>query len=348
MLKQILISIVFLCMTIGATAQANEQYFSYEWPVGYIQYDPIKHEIPRGTKEVKYKVSIGKKTPKLSARQYNEQGKITKIYPINDTKNKRESKEITYDENQHVSMVTISKKGKITHTYKYETAANNKPLSQEKIKDNKTVYKNVWSYNTDGNVTEVTSYGKNGEIKNKSVTEYYDKYQKSKTTLYNKKGKVKKTWTYACKEEGEIQANKKNETRVCIRKDISGDVLTNVYQNFDEKGQIVKNVYKYHLPDTSLMEYSCYNRKDELTHKILYAGSFDKMLSNTVYYKKGKIWSERQYEYKNGLLVSDTYSYKGKLKGKQVHVYNEQGFVTNVTWYNKEKVGSEVLIEYVQ
>lgn len=335
-----------LVLLISARAQ-ERRYFVYDWRADILQYDPVKHDVPQGVKEVKYAVIRGKKDTVFTVRQYNEQGKMTKLYPLNDPKNKRTTAEIVYDKNREVSQVKFLRKNQTRWEYRYTRTDKGKPLSQEKIKGRKLMYKYEWSYNADGNVAETKNYGKKGKYRGKSVTEYYDQHNKSKTTLYTAKGKVKKVWTYECKEEGELQTNRKNEIRVCLRKDIANNILTEVYQSFDSKGQAVKNIYKYHLPDSSIMEYTRYDKNDQMVQKYVYAGSFEKTLEFTIFKKGKNLWG-RKYEYENGLMMSDTYLEKGKAMGKGVYTYNEKGFMTGTHWINKKgKVSSAVLIEYV-
>jgi len=340
-------TLVFLFTYLLSVKAQEKRYFVYDWRVDLMQLDPVKHDVPKGTKEVKYTIKRGKKTPVLCARLYNQYGNMTKLYPINDTKNKRTTAEIVYDENQHISQVKFTKHNQPKFIYNYSRMANGKPVTQEKIKYNKIIYKHEWTYNADENPTETKSYGKKGKYTGRAVTEYHDKYNKSKTTQYNAKGKVKKVWLYDCKEEGELQTEKKNETRVCLKKEISDNILTEVYQNFNAKGRVEKHIYKYHLSDTSVFEYTRYDDKDRLTNKITYMNSFDLPL-HRVFYVKGKVRSEAKCEYESGRIVSHTYLYKGKQRGKTTYTYNKEGYMTSNKWCGKKnKTSSEVLIEYI-
>lgn len=335
-------------LLMGYTTWSQQRYYHYEWNVERVQYDPVKHAVPKGIKEARYTVTQKGKVIK-SVKQYNENGQVIKFYRLDNPKLKR-STSLTYDKNHQLSKVVISKKGQDKFTYLYERRADGKILSAEKIKYGKTKYKILTSYNADGNPTETIRYGKGGKkINSKVITEYYDKFSKSKTTVYNSKGKVKKVWLYDCKEEGELQTVKKNENRLCIRKDISDNILTEVYQGFNAKGKAEKVVYKYHAADTSIFEMTRYDSKDRIKIKWTYNGSEDKPLEYT-FCIRGKVNFEWKHVYENDQLASETFlNKKGKQTGRITYHYNQDGcMVRNQRFGKKDKPIQAVNIEYVQ
>ena len=68
--------------------------------------------------------------------------------------------------------------------------------------------------------------------------------------------------------------------------------------------------------------------------------TYDKSTSKILYwclYHKGKKSYERTFKYEDDMLRLVLYYKKGKLQGKSEYKYNKNGFLTELTHYNKKK-----------
>jgi hypothetical protein len=257
-----------------------------------------------------------------------------------------------YDENGYKAYEEWYKKGKLKTKTTFSNKADGNPLLVEKTNaDGEILMKSVWTYNPDGFVSESILYKKGGtEMKNKWAYEYFYKGRLSKTILYKGNGKVKKIWSYNCKEEGQKLEKRKNETQVCTWDQSSADYLLKVFQTFDEKGNVVKNVYKYTVRDTLILEYCRYDEKDRLVVKETFNKDFKLGLTRARYKKNGKqLWEVVNTYQNDSLLVSTVTSHKGKTDGKTEYVYNEKQLLTEMKQYNRRnKPWYTVSLAYVK
>ncbi|HLV42879.1 MAG TPA: hypothetical protein VKY37_11415 [Brumimicrobium sp.] len=299
------------------------------------QYTPIKYQPTEHVEKITFTVLGKKNKERKFIKEYNEEGQLTHFSGTDKNGNMIPISTIEYDQNNKVIVSKHYKKGELKNSI-YRTYTDNGKLKEIVNKDAKehVVFRNIWEYTADDCLSKSIRFKKNGKIDKRWAYEYSDQCTKSKTTLYNGKGKVINTWSYACKEEGEKLEKRKNEAQVCKWEETTNNYLIKVYQTFNEKGKVRKNVSKYTLNDTLIVEHATMDDNDNLIHKSTYDKSYDKPLISTSF-NKGKKTYERIYEYENDNVVFYSFTYKEKLKSKYEYTY-ERNLLAEQKAYNKK------------
>lgn len=334
---RILLTLLFLFFLLHATSQ-NSANFYFDMDTRLLNYIPLSEDMKGVVKEVRIKQTFSKEKNNSSIqKQYDENGLVT-FYESNDRNGQLKVKsEANYNSKGNlVQFKSYSTKGiqkERLNTYDSELRLIETVL---KNKNGKITYRSTWSYGEGNCATQSSSFKAGGKkVKRIWNFEYYKECDRKKTTLSNAKGKVLNTWTYDCKEEGQQLTKKKDENQVCKWEESDGKYLTRVYQNFDEKGRIRKTVQKFNLSDTSIVESTLYNSRDQMIYKWTYDGSFDRQTSYTAY-KNGKIEYQRLTEYVDGRIQSDKGSRKGKKIYEVLYTYNEKNWLVKIENLDKK------------
>ncbi|MCH8905022.1 MAG: hypothetical protein IIA45_14040 [Bacteroidetes bacterium] len=346
-------SILFLILTglsINLIAQSQYNYF-YDLETRTVNNLPIQYSPSQNVKEINFtvtKVKNGKTTKYI--KLYNAEGKVTQYSKVDKNKNYVPIASLEYDEYGKVKTFRSYKNGRLSYVSNYNRTEKGLPLMQKKInRSDKIILKNTWTYNADGCLVGSIRYKRGGKVvKNSWVYEYLDNCKKSKSTLFNRRGKIINVWTFDCKDEGEKLEKKKNQTQICKWEATSDDFLTYTYRTFDEKGKIIKHVSKFTLVDTLIVEILFYDGKDQLIHKSSYDKDFNRPLKIT-YYKDHRIVTESVYKYKNELVILHSYSYKEKLQRRYEYQYNEGDMLSALRSFNKKgELYQTVSLDYMK
>lgn len=329
----------FLCLY--ASSQKITE-FNYSFDYRYYDFDnlPIRYTPTQNVKKIFFEVEDSKtKKIKKYIREYNSENKLTKLFFIdknNDTIPKLSNEYDNYGNN--INNCLYNKKGAILSESKYIFLTKYKPLEFTKTNSSgKVKLYYTWTYNKDSTVTGSVRF-KNGksQIYRKWDYEYHEGTRKlKKSILSNGKGKVLNTWTYECNEEGTKLEKRKDETQVCMWNKTDDNYLIRVYQTFDEKGKVVKNVSKFTIDDTLLVEWARYDINDSLIYKTIYDKN-NKQPIYSVSYNNGEITIEYKYEYINDLLSLQTVAYKGEIFSKSEYKYNDLGLLSEYRYYHKK------------
>lgn len=273
------------------------------------QYEKTFNEFAKVTEEKKIKKDEVLLT---NSNEYNEKGELIDRKYFRNGKLKR------------VYEYTRNEKGKITNYENRDGKGKLKAKGTWEYMPNAKCLKNSVSYKKDGTTAKrMWNY------------EYFGDCEKKQSTLTNAKGKVIKTWTYACKTEGEELVKKKDVNQVCNWEETDDNYLIKVQQNFDEKGKVVKMVSKFRSSDTALVSYKRYNSDNEMTSESVFNPDTEKELSYS-YYKNGKLRSERTYEYNGEQILSYAWNRKGKIRYKSEFIYNDSSELVEMKSYNKK------------
>jgi hypothetical protein len=222
--------------------------------------------------------------------QYNKAGKIINYNFKHGHQKARYSETYQFDSlNQVISKKLFNRKGPyLSYVCKYDSNR----IRQMQVYKKKCLYQNwVYSYYPDG---------KNEE-----------------TRRYNGRGKLKHTWTFACRPEGQNMKKLKDSSMICIKDshDLQGNRVK-VYMQTNEKGKATRNIYIYN-PDTVLREGRGYDENDHLLWKSLWEQGGNRIKEYIWYHKK-----------------------TGKINGTSLYTYNSDQDVIKVlrVTYKKEKV----------
>lgn len=250
-------------------------------------------------KEIRYEYELNEEGNPVVIRKY-EKGKL-----VQTTKSAYEGMLLSYNE-------VVDEKGRVVA--KLESSFENERPTMLRIdKKGKITSVKIWTYNEHQQVLSAKEF-KKGKVKPHRVWThtYWDEKQRKETVLSNGKGKVLHTWSYDCKEEGEVDVPK-NQTEVCKDTKVEDNVLIKTFHYTDKKGDVTKAVQYYSLPDSTLIAAKRYNAEDELISESLREGNAD-ILNVYRKFKKGKLKYESIRTYnEDGLIVSSKNTTKGKV-----------------------------------
>ncbi len=339
---------------------------SYEYMLDYVYrigYKTEKEKIK--TAHVKEMTMTEKKGAKewVGAKFTNDaRGNCTSAV-FNNKKGKTKRQFVfTYSpENLVLSKAMLNGKGKelrrVTFSY------NKDSLQTEAVlyKRGKETQKNTYAYNKFKQYTEQAFYRK-GEIKKKIIsyydstrikesefykngnadysfkwvyTYYSDKSRKT-STIFKCNGKVKYTWNYDCKPEGELMSKHKDSTLICQNKEYDKDSnITYTYRQFNEKGKPEKVVSTW-SKNRKIMQYATYRENDIPVSFFKYNMVTSEYEQQIYYNKKGKETFKiiNTFDNDNNLTEVDDYN-KGSLNAKTVRQFNSSKLVTSETNYKK-------------
>ena len=248
-------------------------------------------------------VVTGKSGKEKSKKLINYKGKhiVSKsFYKNNQLKIKTEN---TFDGDYKIAYTKLSDKGRILYKRTIEYTDKEFKILAHKTSDVPFLFRKK---------TKATiAYKKGGTQQNSRWSYEYDENGvRTKSTLYNKKNKVKHVWDYTCKSEGEI-VQLKNETQQCQWEESENGMLVKVTRTTSSNGKIQKSIQKYNS-DTNIVESATYV-DDVLINKGTYAGDYAKTLT-WEYYLKGKLKHKKEYTYNEDEKKIGYKSYWGKDK----------------------------------
>jgi hypothetical protein len=314
----------------------GEYHYSSDFEKMRVQYTPMHYNPINDVNIIEF-TKTNKKGKKFKyEKQYASGNRLLKFFEYRKGE-KLIKLENEYDSIEKVTSSKIYKKGEFKYVLNYKRNLDLKITELSKVLANgEYKYKNTWAYNSDGCLTDHSRFKKENKLNRKSVTEYFSACDKSKTTLYNGKGKIKKIWTYDCKKEGEELIKKKDVNQVCKWEETVGEFLIKVYQTFNEKGKIYKNVSKYTKVDTLIVERKVYNEDGIITYFSSFDKAYERPILSQWYSKKGKLKWSNEFRYENKKVISRIKSFKGKVKTSSKYEYNSEEFLTKYTLMNKK------------
>jgi hypothetical protein len=201
----------------------------------------------------------------------------------------------------------------------------------------------------DSLITSQYAYGKDSTKLNYQLNYYYYPNGDKKRTEYFKKGKLKKTWSYTCDEEGEevkAKKDKTEDTKVCQLKQYNADstyVLINRLMNEEGKFSKVRKTFNKH---DKLILYESFNLKNELFQKYEYEYNKANKRTKRIRYHYGK-YVHQVYQLSETTYLNDTlkieqketafHKKSGAVKWAHEYTFNSAGKTTKSIMYGKNK-----------
>ena len=197
-------------------------------------------------------------------------------------------------------------KGAVLFLTTWEYNSDNRKTAQKTLKRGKPYNDGQFIYQ-DTLMTEA-KYGRRGsEKKSRWTYTYYEGGSIRQSVYYNRKGKQKRIWSFACDEEGK-QLQKK-EMEVCKKTEIDENGnRKEVYQYTDEKLKIRKMVLTYDK-DEHLLERVRYDKNDREVFRNTHVYNEKGDMISTAYFRKGKKKPMTNYVFEyndNHLMVKET------------------------------------------
>jgi len=233
-------------------------------------------------------------------------------------KNEVKIMERTYNELNKLTFLQQTINGKLTHQERYD-------------------------YNAEGFIIKSQII----DLKKKKTYEMHYEYVERNKLKYQEflvNGKVKKTWTYECKQEGERSDTKKSALEsVCRYEEQSNDGSYILFFRQIKEGRdvLVKN---YFTKDSTLYLSETLENDSLLIHK----STIDKNETHHVNYtKRQKISYETIQKFNDQKqTLENAYLPKGKLRSKTTLNYNENGTISLYSNSNRKRVYSTTNYTY--
>ena len=316
----------------------------------------IRFEPRNQVEQIKYTVIDRKGRESDYIREFDTEGRLLTYSRINRRNHIIPIVNNQYNSENHRKTIFYRRSGKIKSIYEKEFERgkvgkeqiiweNPHRLTKTNAK-NEVVMEKIWTYNENKCKAGSVWFGKKGKLMRKWEYDYYEGCKKSESRLYNGKGELLKAWNYDCKEEGQQLQMKGKTTQICKWDEITKDYLLKITQKFNERGRLVKYVYKYDIKDTLIMESKMYDDADDLFHKTIYDRYENGYTINSISYQKGKERSKSIRKYENKHLVQRSRYERGKLKSRHDYDYEGEKMVsTNEIKNGKQRSKSEYLYD---
>jgi len=287
---------------------------------------------------------------------FNSYGKITFFveYDKSGKENLRNSS--TY--NNDSLLIEFIQKGQKKYqnyriTYEYNQYKSFVVLNKYNSKFSEPVY-SIYRY-FDGNKVIKAEYFEKGKLDYFITYSYYPDGSNEKNQRYNKKGKLVRTTSFACKPVGEVTKPAKDTVRICKyeKYDNSGKIYK-ITETTNEKNKVIKHIEVYNA-DTVLIESSSYKDDTVLYYRTVYLTQSAKnktpVISEHYFYRKGKLTNTYKYLFDNQFrqISMESIDYKGsktKVNYSKTNQFNEQGLMVKCNSIDKKGKHFEFTYDY--
>lgn len=219
----------------------------------------------------------------------------------------------------------------------------NKLTFVQQTTNGKLVYQELYNYNDEGFIVKSQII----DLKKKKTYEMryvYFERNKLKYQEFLINGKVKKTWTYECKEEGVRTDDKKSALESMCRyeeQSNDGSYILFFRQIKEGKDVLVKN---YFSKDSIMYLSETFENDSIITNKT----TFSKYEIHNIHYSKhNKVIYETIQKFNDKKqTLENAYLPKGKLRSKTTLNYNENGTISLYSNSNRKRVYSTTNYSY--
>jgi hypothetical protein len=298
--------------------------------------------------------------PRVTELSYNSKGKL-----VHSKSNKFERKS-EYISDTLENYRFTSYKGKTKENKR--SYLGKEILTDERLVNGKQVSFTSNEYTDFGKIKYSKFTGKRNLFEMKYT---YNDQNKLIRSEYLKNGKVKQSWVYECKEQGELLTSSKNEllSSVCTYREESSDGSYSVFTRsiVDGKVRLNKNIFskdsvlignEYYEKDSVLIrKWSNKNgvdinenyKKGKLDRSWVKKYNSNKQVIESSFLRKGKLINKSTFTYDelgNNIVKEDYYGKKMKLKFKYVNSFNENKTKKQNLYYKKGKLMREQNFTY--
>lgn len=341
----ILFTLSLFFVTVSFAQNNSFYYGNYDYPYEGGN-DPFnlqlrsKLKLNKVSSMEEFQLNIKKNKPAILVKKiiYDTAGNSLAYLKFNKKGKVKYRAEYVYNNKYQVTKVTnFNKKGKIDYSYEYLYKDSNK-LADRIFYNSKGEVAWKYEYIYEGNkIKEYRFYGKKNVLKKRYIYDYYDSVNLKSITLYNKKGKIEKVWSYECNQEGQQVAKTKDTTKVCKLTDydyLGYKTVTYIYT--DEKGKKTRMVSKY-KDDSIFVSSKTFDSKDRLTFENSNEQREDTTYQTSKRYVRGKLryeWESKINKDRN--LCSSAYYRKGKIFSGSLYVYNDKKLLSEIQFFDKK------------
>ena len=275
---------------------------------------------------------------------FNSNGQILEIFGKTNKKFLGSSSYTYYDDGRLESHSYFNRKGELEKFHRQHFEGVKRAYVQINADSDTLLYVVRGLKNEDNSAVDL--YYKKGKLKYRWVNEYDEADKLQQVTIYKGNGKVKYIWDYRCKEEGAEILKHKDTTTICTSVTENEDgTTTYVYQNVNEKGELVKSINR--MNKSGKLEH--YRRLKGVEEVIAYEYDIeydddDSTITNTLskYYRKGTLRSvtDKTFDADHYFVSHVTTRFKkGEIVSESVrqYEYGQNGLPSRYTRENKVK-----------
>jgi len=275
---------------------------------------------------------------------FNELGQITKVKGRNHKKDIGYSEYTYYKNGKLATHAYYNRKGKLEKYHKQHFEGVERAYIQLDTDLDTVLY--VVKGLKKGNNIATDYFYKKGKLKYRWINEYDVDDKLQQVTIYKGNGKVKYIWDYRCIEEGAEILKHKDTTTICTSVTENEDgTTTYVYQNVNEKGELVKCINR--MNKSGKLEH--YRRLKGVEEVVAYEYDIeydddDSTITNTLskYYRKGTLRSvtDKTFDADHYFVSHVTTRFKkGEIVSESIrqYEYGQNGLPSRYTRENKVK-----------
>ena len=219
----------------------------------------------------------------------------------------------------------------------------NKLTFVQQTTNGKLVHQELYNYNDEGFIVKSQII----DLKKKKTYEMHYVYFERNKLKYQEfliNGKVKKTWTYECKEEGVRSDDKKSALESMCRyeeQSNDGSYILFFRQIKEGKDVLIKN---YFSKDSIMYLSETFENDSIITHKTTFSKN---EIHNIHYAKHNKVIYETIQKFNDQKqTLENAYLPKGKLRSKTILNYNDNGTISLYSNSNRKRVYSTTNYSY--
>lgn len=219
----------------------------------------------------------------------------------------------------------------------------NKLTFLQQTTNGKVTHEELYTYNAEGFIVK----SQINDLKRKKTYvmnyQYFDR-NKLKHQEFLVNGKVKKTWTYECKQEGVRSDTKKSALEsVCRYEEQSNDGSYILFFRQIKEGKDI--LVKNYFTKDSIIYLSETLEKDSL---LMYKTTYGKNETHHINYKKNqKVRYETIQKFNNQKqIIENSYLPKGKQRSKSSLIYNDNGTISIYSNANGKRIYSTANYSY--
>jgi len=220
--------------------------------------------------------------------RFNDKGRIIEIERLDKNLKASYKSVIKYEKDSLISeFVSVNKKGEVRR-YIYHYDEKGRFIGNEYIVDTKTKKVLKVTYNNNGKITSRIAQFGNQLKKSSEIKNYYNENGDMVKSENYFKGKLKKTYHYECRPEGQATDLKKSKsTDICKWEEASSDGSYKTYSRSTTDKKTYLNIRSFNK-DSVLLEHKSFLQDSLLVYSEMHKSAFNTAKS---YNKRGKLKS---------------------------------------------------------
>lgn len=298
-------------------------------------------------KSIYYTSKVKPKFTSYTTGHFDKQGRLTEMTVKDDSGFRQSIAELnqrTFDQRGNMVSSRSYYYGQSNFMELHYNDSNN--LVKETYYDKKHIRSSIEKAYNDQNLMSTASYkNKKGRVRKMYSYSYYPDKKLKQVILRNKKGKISAVWDYTCDFSGKEVKKLGDTSKVCTLKSYlpDGTIITTT-QSFTSAGVPWKTVVQTDSQGRNV-KYEYYRGKTMhlvYVDENIYSGK-SVVKSTSSYYKKGKLyWSQTKEYDARGAITADIFKYykhgKAYKSYKSEYLYDKSGLLVYKKQYLNDRL----------